>query len=226
MKMQIGVAVVLSMAGLAAAQSVVVPNVNAGSPGPSNQGYPWNTGDMRYQQVFAQDQFGGLTGVIDSFAYRVDESAGNAFAAVTTQAQIWLGYSAFAPGSLSLTFDNNWASGKTMVMDGNVTFSSSGSGFDIVIDVDNAFNYDGSGDLLLEIILPNSVRSTQFDAAGTGFALGGTAWSDRLYANGWTSATGSSTGDDGMVTKFNFVPAPGAAGLIAAGGLVAVRRRR
>ena len=78
----------------------------------------------------------------------------------------------------------------------------------------------------MEIILPNSVSTAQFDSAGTGLGQGGTAWTDRLYAQGSGSSTGSSGGDDGMVTKFNFVPAPGAAGLLAAAGLVGTRRRR
>ena len=41
------------------AATVVVPNINENQPGPSNNAFPFNNGQMRYQQIYAQNQMGG-----------------------------------------------------------------------------------------------------------------------------------------------------------------------
>lgn len=190
---------------LAQDDCVVVPNINEVDPAPSNQNWPWNNGFMRYQQVYAADQFNGLTGVIESFAYRIDEEFGGPFGPTDTQAQIWLGYSENDPGFLSTVFDDNFSGGKTLVLDGTVTYGSDGAGtFDIVMDIDDVFSYDGSANLLMEIILPGNSFSEEFDAAGLGLGQGGTPWTDRLWALDPNATTGNLGGDDGPVTKFNF----------------------
>ena len=68
----------LAFAALPAmAATVVVPNINANQPGPSNNAFPFNNGQMRYQQIYAADQMGGLSGPVTQIAYRIDESTGN-----------------------------------------------------------------------------------------------------------------------------------------------------
>jgi len=201
----LGGTAIVAGAAVAGPDTVVIPNVNEIDPGPSNQAFPWNQGNMRYQQLYAADQFGGLTGVIDAFAYRVDESSGSPFGPVTIVAQIWFGYSDLDPTELTTTFDENFSGAKTLVHDGPVVLSSAGDGsFDIVVDVDDEFDYDGNSNLLMEIRIPGSAFTTQFDAAGTGLGQGGTPWTDRLWAIGADSLTGSLGGDDGMVTQFIF----------------------
>jgi len=182
----------------------VVPNVNEDVFAPSNQNWPWNQGGMRYQQLYAADQLGGLTGVIDAFAYRVDEEFGGAFGPTTTVAQIWLGYSDADPGAISTVFDDNFSCCKTLVLDGEVVLSSSGSGFDVLVDVDDVFDYDGSANLLMEIIIPGGSSCEELDAAGLGLGQGGTPWTDRLWALDPGADVGNEGGDDGMVTKFIF----------------------
>ena len=72
------VALALSLTALIAlpvmAATVVVPNTNTVTPGPSNQVFPFGQGNMRYQQVFAANQLGGLVGPVTKIAYRVDEA--------------------------------------------------------------------------------------------------------------------------------------------------------
>jgi len=184
-------------------EKVVIPNVNESTPGPSNQAFPFNQGNMRYQQVYAADQFGDLRGIVQSFAYRVDESAGDPFTSAPIQTQIWFAHTQVAPRGMSLTFDQNMGNDKTLVFDGPLSLSSAGGGaFDIVIDVDDVFVYNGVDNFIMEIIVRGAARTTQFDAAGTGLGRGDTEWTDRLWALNPDAPTGSSNGDDGMVTQF------------------------
>ncbi len=196
----VAVAITLSAAGQ---ETVVIPNVNESTPGPSNQAFPFNSGNMRYQQVFAADQFGDLRGIVQSFAYRVDESSGDPFSSAPIQTQIWFAHTQVAPRGMSLTFDDNMGNDKTLVFDGPLTLSSDGSGaFDIVVDVEDVFVYNGVDNFIMEIIVRGGASTTQFDAAGTGLGRGDTDWTDRLWATNPDAQTGSSNGDDGMVTEF------------------------
>jgi len=197
----------LLIAGVLPAMSatVVVPNVNTNTPGPSNQAFPFNTGDMRYQQVFAANQLGGLVGPVTKIAYRVDENpdAGHPFTSNQIDTEIRLCHTNAAPNAMSTTFANNLGGDVTLVFDGLLTLSSAGNPnlFDIVIDINDNFIYNGSQNLLVDIKVFNFAKTTQFDSAGTGIGEGGTPWTDRVWAFGVNSAIGSSNGDDGMVTQ-------------------------
>ena len=196
-------------AELAPIGAPVVPNVNQFVDGASFNQYPWNGGgDFRYQQLYAADEFRNQQGVIDSFAYRV-HNIGQPFGPVDIDVQIWMGYTILEPGQITNTFDNNFTLGKTLVKDGTVTLSSTGNGvFDVVVDVDDVFYYDPEdGNLLVEIVFPFDGQPgvPQLDSAGYGFASGGTPWTDRLFATSADAATGIIGGDDGHVTRINFV---------------------
>ncbi len=187
----------------AIASTVVIPNINENQPGPSNQAFPFNEGTMRYQQVYAADQFQGLTGVVTQVAYRVDESAGGPFVSNAIDTEIRLCHTTAGPNNMSLNFADNLGSDVTLVFDGFLNLSSSGSGFDIVLDIQDAFVYNGAQNLLIEIKVFGPASTTQFDSAGTGLGQGGTPYTDRLWALGNPNATsGSSNGDDGYVTQF------------------------
>jgi hypothetical protein len=189
----------------ALAQTVVIPNVNENTPGPSNNAFPYNQGVMRVQQVFAMDQFQGMTGTITQIAFRVDESAGSPFGPSNPiDTEVRLCHTTVQPNAMSLNFADNYGSDVTLVYDGNLVLSSSGSGFDIVIDVDDTFIYDGTQNLLVEYKVFSPAGTTQFDAAGTGLGEGGTPWTDRLWAFDPNAISGSSGGDDGYVTQFTF----------------------
>jgi len=202
--------------------TVVVPNANVSTPGASNNGFPFNYGDMRYQQVYAGSEFGGLSGLIKQIAFRPDEYTGQAFSTTGIDTEIRFSHTSYAPQGLSATFADNIGPDETLVFDGLLSLSSAGNNslFDIIIDVDDAFFYDGASNLLMDIKVFNVVRTTQFDSAGTGVGDGGLSSTDRLWAYGAGSLTGSSAGDDGYVTQFTIgplVPLPGAVLLGALG---------
>lgn len=195
--------VLLGAVAPARSDTVVVPNENEQQPGPSNNAFPFNQGDMRYQQVYAADQFQGLTGLVTQIAYRVDELAGGAFTSGPIDTEIRLSTTTAGPNNLSETFANNVGPDETLVFDGPLILSSDGSGaFDILVDVDDSYFYDGSGNLLVDIKVFGPAVTTQFDSAGTGLGEGGTPWTDRVWAIGVNSPTGSLGGDDGYVTQF------------------------
>jgi len=202
-------ALALSLTALIAlpvmAATVVVPNTNTVTPGPSNQAFPFNQGDMRYQQVFAANQLGGLVGPVTKIAYRVDENPafGLPFTSNQIDTEVRLCHTTAAPNAMSLTFANNLGGDVTLVYDALLTLSSAGNPnvFDIIIDINDTFIYNGSQNLLVDIKVFGPASSTQFDAAGTGVGQGGTPWTDRVWALGVNSVTGSSNGDDGMVTQ-------------------------
>jgi hypothetical protein len=199
------VVVCLSAVGIlpAAAATIVIPNVNLAQPGPSNQAFPLNQGNMRYQQVYAADQFQGMMGTITAISFRTDESTGLPFVSNPIDVEVRLSHTKAVPTALSLTFDDNVGTDATLVYDGPLSLSSAGLGaFDIVMDIDDVFLYDGVRNLLMEIKVFGPAITTQFDAAGTGLGEGGTVWTDRLWAFDPNAVTGSSDGDDGYVTQF------------------------
>lgn len=193
----------------AAATSVVIPNVNENTPGPSNNAFPFNQGNMRVQQVFAADQFQGMTGNISQIAFRIDESAGSPFTSNPMDTEIRLCHTNAQPTMMSTTFADNYGSDVTLVYDATLVLSSSGNGFDIIIDLQQPFVYNGTQNLLVEYKVFGPAVSTQFDAAGTGLGEGGTPWTDRVWALDPNADTGTSSGDDGYVTQFTFsAPTP------------------
>lgn len=213
---------------------VVVPNADEFTPGASNNGYPFNEGDMRYQQVYAGGEFGGLSGVITQIAFRPDEDSVGAFSMSEIDTEIWLSHTTYGPQGLSTTFADNIGPDATLVYDGLLSLSSAGNNsfFDVCIDIDDVFFYDGSSNLLMDIKVFNRIGTTQFDSAGLGLGAGGLLSTSRLYAFGTNSLTGYSGGDDGLVTQFTIgtavVPSPGAV-LLGTLGTVLVgwlRRRK
>ena len=235
------VAMLVMGSQVASATVVVVPNGNTSVPGPSNNGYPYNInefgiGSMRYQQVYAANQFGGLSGIITRIAFRPDESTGRAFSTSGIDTEIRLSHTSKAPQGLSTTFANNIGPDETLVYGGLLSLSSIGSNsfFDIFIDIADVFAYNGTDNLLMDIKVFNSPRTTQFDSAGTDVGVGGTPYTDRLWATDVNATTGSSGGDDGYVTQFTIgaIPEPGTlaiwgvGGLCAAGAAALSRRRK
>jgi hypothetical protein len=193
----------------ATAATVVIPNTNENVPGPSNNAFPLNAGTpMRYQQVYAANQFQGLSGPVTQFAFRVDESAGNPFNGAQIDTEIRLCHTNVNPQGMSTTFANNLGNDVTLVFDGILTLSSAGNPgvFDIVVNINDTFNYNGNQNLLIEIKTFTAPNTSQFDSAGTGVGEGGTPWTDRIWAFDPNATDGIHAGDDGYVTQFTFEP--------------------
>ena len=193
----------------ASAGTVVIPNINENTPGPSNQAFPYNQGVMRVQQVFSASQFQGMSGVITQIAFRIDEGTGAPFTSGPIDTEVRLCHTNVQPTAMSLTFASNYGSDVTLVYDGFLLLSSTGVGFDISLDVAPIFVYNGTQNLLVEYKVFGPASTTQFDAAGTSIGEGGTPWVDRLWAGGPNAVTGVSDGDDGYVTRFRIeAPTP------------------
>jgi len=185
------------------AATVVVPNTNTVTPGPSNQIFPFGQGNMRYQQVFAANQLGGLVGAVTKIAYRKDEGFPGPFTSNAMDVEIRLCHTTAAPTAMSLTFANNLGGDVTLVYDGLLTLTSAGNPavFDVLIDINDNFIYNGSQNLLVDVRIFGPATAGILDAAGFGLGVGGTPWTDRVWATDVNAVTGSSDGDDGMVTQ-------------------------
>lgn len=210
--------------GVAAAQTVVVPNNLATVEGNANNIFPFQTPgptppSMRYQQVFAASQFAALSGpvLITEIAVRPDASFGNTLTVMINSIQINLSTTAAAPDGLSLTFANNIGADDTMVFSGSLSLTSAFTGppagpkdFDYIILLQTPFLYDPSaGNLLLDVRnLSGALARTAFDAQ---FATGDPV--SRVFSNPFLSPPQDVTSPTGfadtlgLVVRFTAIPA-------------------
>lgn len=155
-----------------------MPNAKATVEGNGNLGAPFNLAPFgatsnRYQQVYSASEL-AHTGIIDMIAFRRDEGAGT-FSACGISVEIRLSHTSKAVDGLDSTFANNVGADETVVLDTtDLCLSSSRdcpSGgpcpFDIIIELDNTFTYNGTANLLLDIRARNAVATTQFDMEET-----------------------------------------------------------
>ncbi|HYV34115.1 MAG TPA: SdrD B-like domain-containing protein, partial [Gemmataceae bacterium] len=194
----------------AATPQVVVPGSLATAEGVDGNANPFNINyfgnpSIRYQQIYARSEF-SQPGNITAIRFRRDVNQ-PAFMTSGIDVKINLGYSAATVASASATFANNVGAGTTTVFDGLLTLSSSGSGtpnpFDIVINLTTPFYYDPThGDLLFDVFMRNSPRTTWFDASG----LGQQFTTQRIYAYDVNATTGVFGTPYGLVTRFDMGP--------------------
>ncbi len=175
---------------------------------------------MRYQQVYSGD-IGG-TGIIDKIAFRPDASAGLAFTATGVSVDIRLSHTPLTADGLSATFADNVGPDETVVLDtDSLSYSSAKANcgpsgpcdFDIIIDLNDVFTFNGNDNLLLDIRLRTGdigAAAGFFDTQATfGDSVGRVANS----SNDVAAATGSFN-SIGLVTKFflrTFTPSPSSA---------------
>jgi hypothetical protein len=113
-------------------------------------------------------------------------------------------------------------------------FTSNGSGsFDISIDIDDLFNYNGLDNLLLDITIFNNPSTSVFDAVGFPF-VGGPAFMASVAGTDASATSGLGVFKAGLVTQFSLleppapIPEPSTLLLLVSGlaGLGFFRRRR
>ena len=207
----------------AGSHQVVVPNAQTTVEGNNQTQAPFNIGaggipavSMRYQQVYSSGDIGG-SGIIDKIAFRPDGINGQVFAASGESVEIRLSHTPKSPDGLSTTFANNVGADEMVVFDTNSFSLSSnntncGAGgpcdFDIIIDLNDVFTFNGTDNLLLDVRMRTNISSSLFDVQETiGDGVG------RLFSSvsgSVTNPTGA-TSTVGLVTKFflrSFTPSP------------------
>jgi hypothetical protein len=203
----VGLAGALCISTTAAAMWVVVPTENETREGNSGNSFPFSATQMRYQQMYDGSAFNGANGIIEAIAFRVNRGSGG-FVNKMLNVEIRLSHTPVTPDTMSLTFADNIGGDETLVYNGALTISgtdvSTPNPFDIVIDIDDLFSYDGASNLLFDIKILSGLETSLFDSVSTS---AGAAFVQRVWSTNVNAATGSSGGDRGLVTAFWF-PVP------------------
>lgn len=203
--------------GEASLGATVVPNAQTSIEGNSNNGLPFNidnfslASSVRYQQIYGASEL--KAGIVTQIAFRPDSEVGDAFSTGGVDVEIRLAHTVAAVGGLSTSFADNLDGNVTLVFDGLLALSSADVGgpprnFDIVIDVADTFEYNGTDNLLLDAKVFGESSTTQFDTQ-LGFDSVSRVWANDV------GATVGTTSRHGLVTEFTIVPPPPPVGGIA-----------
>jgi acetyltransferase-like isoleucine patch superfamily enzyme len=217
------VAVMAAAAGGAHAQTAItVPAGNETVEGTKANCIPFgtaclSTSEAHYQQVYDKSQFGGQSGTIDRIVFRADcnIAAVSAFQSGAIDLEIRLSHTSRGPGNLSATFADNVGTDETLVFKDNaLTLSSTatpinGAGtcpyaFDLVIDVQDTFVYNGVDNLLLDVrVFSNPLNVAFDDTLNTGVT---SIASTQGFAGAANATVANTLVGRGLVTQFVFAP--------------------
>jgi hypothetical protein len=214
MKTHAAVAFLALLASVAAAQDVVVPNVNETLEGSSSNSFPFGVtaATYRYQQLFVSSQFAALSGPRQITEVRFRPNATSTFPAWSTTANLNLRFSTTqtADDQLSLTFADNTGPDEAVVYDGPIDYGTTQVGpvppgpmqFDVVITLQTPFTYDpAQGNLLMDVRRDGTTLTASRFLDATSVTGDGVC---RVYNADVNAATGSATNTLGLVTLFHF----------------------
>ena len=158
----------------ASAETIVAPGDLEFVEGNSNNCYPYICGPQRYQQVYEASHFDGISGVIDQIRYRVDRGSGGF--SNTYDLEIRLSHTSVTATTLSTVFEDNIGGDETLVLDESAVVISGMGGFipnpfNIIVDVDNLFAYNGVDNLLVDVTVFSGQGGPQFDSTNRGAAV-------------------------------------------------------
>jgi acetyltransferase-like isoleucine patch superfamily enzyme len=174
-------AAMLAWPSSASAQTAMtVPSVNETSEGGRDSCIPFGLrcfgfgATARYQQVYAASELGGQTGIVDKLLFRLD-CGETAFDITGLDLEVRLSHTTKAPLGLNSVFADNVGADETLVLDNDALslssaatpaspFSACPLAFDIVIDLDDVFEYNGADNLLLDVKVFGSPLDRTFDA--------------------------------------------------------------
>ena len=150
---------------------VVVPNDLIDIEGDFNNTIPWSDeGPVRYQQVYDGLEVGSIP-ELKQLRFRQDDFYGSPFSGTIPDVTIVLSSTAATPDGLSLTFSDNPGADALTVYSGPLLLTSGLSAtvprpFDIVLQLQNAFAFDGSAgaNLLIDVTIAAGPELSSFDA--------------------------------------------------------------
>ncbi|MCA8940084.1 MAG: hypothetical protein KDB07_09755, partial [Planctomycetes bacterium] len=174
---------VLGAATASGAEIVIQKNY-----GSSTNVYPFYYHMFRYQFVIQAADFGGETGKISEFGFQFSYAPRNI---TYPNAEIRMGQTAKTPSSFSSTYAQNYdLDGPVTVKSGGLTVNTTTSPQYIRFVLDQPYNYDGQGNLTVEIYMPTAPSSTSYP----GFRYGSNSASCRVYSYNNSTATSGSKG--------------------------------
>ncbi|HJZ97116.1 MAG TPA: hypothetical protein VKE70_11475 [Candidatus Solibacter sp.] len=229
---------ILLAAGWAHAAAVVVPNIWAGTEGPSAANFFASGVGQKQLQINASSEFGAVPLLLTSFALRPDVNlcAGNpcgAFSTTIHNLQITLATTTRAPDDADTVFADYLTTNAQVVFSGDLALSSSYTGpvagpknFDILFPFTSSYLYNpAAGNLVVQVAINSTdgipVNLDAAQAAGDPVS--------RLF--GGFSATVGLADSFGFIVQFqgqapSSAPEPGACFLVAVGMAAMLYRRR
>lgn len=205
---------ILSVASVAKADLIVVPNGNTTVEGNARLNTAPLNNASRYQQIFSASQFGNSTSpiLITQLAFRPDATQASAFSNNISQLRLDLSTTSTTVAGLSSTLASNIGANNATVFNSAITLSSAnlpGPGntklFDIVITLTTSFLYDPTaGNLLLDMRNFGSAFTGFVDAQGDS---SGTITRLAFVDNDPNGTTGSVQAG-GAVIEFGYVVVP------------------
>ena len=151
----------------------------------------------------------GGAGIVDKIAFRPDAGLGLSFTADGVSVDIRLSHVPFSPDGMSATFANNVGPDETVVLDTNsLSYSSDKANcgvagpcdFDVIIDLNDVFTFNGTDNLLLDIRIRTADASTNagfFDAQN----INGDSVGRVFNETGNVNIADGTTSTTGLVTK-------------------------
>jgi UDP-3-O-[3-hydroxymyristoyl] glucosamine N-acyltransferase len=190
-------------------------DADSASCGPSGSNCLLAGETARFQQVFEASVFGGRPGIIDALVFRQD-CPGIPLESIGPTIQISFSHTTAVPGGLSPVFDDNLGADNTLVRAPGPFLISSAAFtalpevtcpflFDIALDVDNRFFYNGSDNLLMDVRVTGGPADIMFDALSDSQVMSAIS---AQGAGGANAAVADDMAAPALVMGFAMVPPP------------------
>ena len=191
--------------GTAPGVGIVVPKAYRTKMGQSSNTFPHARAKMRYQQVFLAADFGGAD-TFNELCLRRDERFGGP--AQTQRITIKMGHTLRNHTNITTSFAGNYTGPVTTVVVGTLNLPGRTGGgtinsFDVCMKFTRPFVYNGTQNVLVELINTSTSSRSHFED----FCTGSDCTTTRLYAFSATASTATSLfRNQGLVMRFGGSP--------------------